>query len=81
MKKFTFKTIKPKGKFKEFYATNYEIYLVDRKVGKFTSEKPHFISFYTEHECVKDSTKHESVANTKLWLNENYEMLINKYDL
>lgn len=92
-KKFTFKTVKPTGKYKSFYNPHYTIFLGGQDVGEIRHEFPHKIRLKVIKEVYEDGVPnckwkwvqlvHESASinEAKKWANEHFEAITKKYKL
>lgn len=97
MKKFTFKTEQPTGRYRSFDKPTYHIKYDKKEVGYIKLEKPHKIHLQvlkTEEDLKKSENnincewrwlrikyEFESVDAAKLWLNENIEKILNAFSL
>ena len=88
MKTFTFKTIKPTGKWRAFDNDEIIIKLDKKKCGNIQDKKPHTIRFMVNKEDINEDgnincpwkwirLKNEftSIEDAKLFLKENFEKL------
>jgi len=92
--KFTFKTIKPVGRYSAFDIDEIQIKLNKKEVGEISPEKPFEIRLAVEKtETVTDNNpncewkwislkkKSETLEEAKIFLNEHIESIMNKYTL
>lgn len=93
MKKFTFKTIKPTGKYRSFDTPDHRIKLQGKEVGSIEDKiwtirlavKKQDLNEDRNPNCewrwVTLSRKSDSLEDAKTWLNVNYGTIVQKYNL
>lgn len=94
MKKFTFKTEKPKGKWSSFYPTQNHIKLDKMKVGSIDDNDPYKIRLMViKDDLMEDKTpncqwkwielkkKSKTLQEAKDFLNENIDLILMTYKL
>ena len=92
--KFTFKTIKPTGRYRSFYPDQHEIKLKRKTVGSIEDKKHHRISLMVEKEDIYEegnpncswkwimlSEESESITDAKDFLNKHIKDILKKYKL
>lgn len=92
--KFTFKTIKPTGRYKSFESESYQIKLKGFEVGTIESEKPHRIRLMVIKDDINSDgnpnctwkwiTLDKSFSNVqeaKSYLNKVKDFVLDKYNL
>ena len=92
--KFTFKTESPTGPYKSFNEVFHYIKLKKIKRGSIDDKSPHYIRLMViKNNIMEDNNpnciwkwiilahRSNSVADAKMWLNENIEALLEKYNL
>ena len=92
--KFTFKTIKPTGRYRSFEANNHHIKLKRKQLGSIDDKFPHSIRLMVvKKDILEDgnpncnwkwitlSKKSDSIKEAKEFLNNNIEGIMNKYTL
>ena len=92
--KFTFKTEKPTGQYKAFFDPRYIIKLKGFIVGAIEPQSPFRARFMVEKsdimedgnsncswKWIKLTKEFDSVDKTKQWLNDNTDLIIEKYPL
>ena len=94
MKKITFKTEKPTGRYAWVHSPNHYIKLDKIKIGSIDHESPHKIRLKVIKEDINEDgnpncnwkwitlgKKSENLEEAKVWLNERIESLLEKYNL
>lgn len=92
--KFTFKTEKPKGKWKSFSECSYNIKLNGKLVGNIEPKKPHYIRLMViktdinedgnpncDWKWIKLVKTSDTVDEAKEFLNKAIETIIDRYNL
>jgi len=91
---FTFKTNKPTGKWRSFHSTTHDIKIKRKLVGSIDDAHPHKIRLTViKKDILEDGNKNcdwkwivlkkksESLEEAKLFLQENYEAILKRYNL
>jgi len=87
MKKFTFKTDKPTGRYRSFFDPIYEIKYNKSVVGTISPKPPHRVRLMVSDlpdghwRWVQLKYRGETLPETKAWLLENQEAIMEKYHL
>ena len=92
--KFTFKTDKATGAYQSFHPDHHYIKLKKIKIGSIGDKLPHYIKLMVvKNNIIEDGNSNcewkwitlahrsNSVADAKVWVNENIEALLEKYNL
>lgn len=93
-KKFTFKTVKPTGKYKSFDSDTHYVKLNKLQVGTIDDKKPHLVrlmvkkapeSITKENPCkwrwIILKKEHESLDAAKTWCNEVFDGILKQFEL